>query len=173
MSLATVPDTSAQRVLTFEKGSVVFSSDAPLELISATSKELKGRLDVEKKFFAFAVAIRSFNGFNSALQKEHFNENYLESDRFPTASFSGKIIEDVDLSKDGIITVRAKGNFTVHGVTQERVIRSELRVAKGIISLHSKFVIKLADHQIAIPKVVHEKLASEINVEVNAQFSSP
>lgn len=153
-------------------GKIVFHSDAPLELITAKSDEMKGKFDVGKKAFAFAVKMVSFNGFNSPLQKEHFNENYMESDQFPNASFSGKVIEDIDFSKDGSYTVRAKGNLTVHGVVQERIIKADLIVKKGNISLKSNFTVLLAEHNIPIPKVVHEKLASEIKVEVNADLTA-
>lgn len=153
-------------------GSISFSSDAPLELIRASSNEMKGRVDMSKKIFAFSIRISSFNGFNSPLQKEHFNENYMESVQFPNASFSGRIIEDIDLTKDGSYTVRAKGNLTIHGVTQERIIKSDLVVKDGKVSLRSNFTVLLSEHNILIPKVVHEKLASEIKVEVKAELSA-
>jgi hypothetical protein len=149
-------------------GSIAFRSDAPLELIKAQSNELRGIIIPEKKQFGFVIDISSFKGFNSPLQKEHFNENYLESKKYPTASFEGKIIEDVDFSKDGDYTVRTKGNLTVHGVAQERIIKSSLSIKNKIVTVKSAFTVLLAEHSIPIPKVVHEKLASEIKVEVNA-----
>lgn len=151
-------------------GSISFRSDAPMELIKASSNQLKGIYDATKKQFAFTVNIKSFSGFNSPLQLEHFNENYLESDKFPRANFEGKIIEDIDLHKDGIYTMRAKGNLTVHGVAQERIIKCELIIRNNVVSLKSNFTVLLADHNIPIPKVVHEKLASEIKVEVKADL---
>ncbi len=153
-----------------QNGNVHFVSEAKLELIKASSNEMKGRLDISRKLFAFAVRINSFKGFNSPLQREHFNENYLESGRFPDASFSGKIIEDIDFSKDGQYIVRAKGMLNVHGVQQERIIKSTIDVKDGKIKLQSNFTVQLADHQIPIPKIVHEKLASEIKVEVKANM---
>jgi hypothetical protein len=149
-------------------GSIGFRSDAPLELIKAESNELKGLISPEKKQFAFIIAIKTFKGFNSPLQQEHFNENYLETNKYPSASFEGKIIEDIDFSKDGVYEVRSKGNLTVHGVTQERIIKSSVTVKSKNISLKSTFTVLLGDHNIPIPKVVHEKLASEIKVEVKA-----
>ncbi len=151
-------------------GFVSFHSDAPLELITASSKALRGKLDIEKKLFAFTVKISSFQGFNNPLQKEHFNENYLESNQYPNATFSGKIIEDIDFSVDGKHTVRAKGNFMIHGITQERIIKGDLVINKGTISVSSDFTVLLSDHNIAIPKIVHEKLASEIKITVKADL---
>lgn len=152
-------------------GSIAFRSDAPLELIKAQSTELKGVVVPEKKQFAFVIAVKTFKGFNSPLQQEHFNENYLESNKYPTASFDGKIIEDIDLTKDGVYEVRSKGNLSIHGVTQERIIKSELTVKNKNISIKSSFTVLLADHNIPIPKVVHEKLASEIKVDVKADLA--
>jgi hypothetical protein len=153
-------------------GAASFRSDAPLELITADSRELKGRFDISKKTFAFVIRIASFNGFNSPLQKEHFNENYMETDKFPTATFGGKVIEDIDLKTDGTYTVRAKGNLQIHGVVQERIIKSVLVVKNGVISIKSNFTVLLSDHNIPIPKVVHEKLASEIKIEINADLTT-
>jgi len=151
-------------------GSIAFRSDAPLELIKAQSNELKGVIIPEKKQFAFIISIKSFKGFNSPLQQEHFNENYLESNKFPTASFEGKIIEDIDFSKDGVYTIRSKGNLSIHGITQERIIKTEITVKNKTISFTSAFTVLLAEHNIPIPKVVNEKLASEIKVEVKANL---
>jgi len=161
----------AQQFYGTNKGLIKFHSDAPLELITASSNEMRGKLDIAKKIFAFSINVNSFTGFNNALQREHFNENYLESAQYPNASFSGKIIEDIDFSKDGIYSVRAKGNLSIHGIVQERIIKTELSVKKGNITVQSDFTVLLADHNIAIPKVVHEKLASEIKVAVKADLA--
>ncbi len=151
-------------------GKISFRSDAPLEVIRASSNDLIGALDLSKNNFSFKIDIHSFQGFNSPLQKEHFNENYMESDKYPNASFSGKIIEDVDLSVDGTYNVRAKGILTIHNVSQERIIQSDVTVKKNIITVHSNFTVLLSDHNIPIPQVVNQKLANEIKVEMNATF---
>lgn len=153
-------------VFSTTSGKIAFQSDAPFELIKASSKEVKGLLDPAKKTFAFKVRMETFQGFNGALQKEHFNENYVESTKYPDASFSGKIIEDTDFMKDGNYTVRAKGNFVVHGISQERIIKTEMVIKEGKINVHSAFTVMLTDHNIPIPKVVKDKLADEIKVDV-------
>ena len=66
----------------------------------------------------------------------------------------------------------AKGNLNIHGITQERIIKSEITIMEGKIRISSAFTVQLSDHNIPVPKVVHEKLASEINVEVNADMIS-
>ena len=151
-------------------GKISFKSDAPLEIIKASSEEMIGLLDIDKKNFSLKVDVHSFQGFNSPLQKEHFNENYLESDKYPVASFTGKIIEDVDLSADGAYELRTKGTITIHNIPQERIIKAEVTVKEKAITVHSNFTVLLSDHNIPIPKVVHQKLANEIKVEVNATF---
>ena len=152
-------------------GSVFFRSDAPLELIEAKSTKLKGLLDPAKQTFAFTVASETFEGFNSDLQREHFNENYLESQKYPKSSFTGKIIEKVDLSKDGEYVVRAKGKLTIHGIEQERIIRSTIKVKNGNVTIHSAFTVLLQEHNITIPRVVHQKIAEEIKVEIEAALT--
>ena len=152
------------------KGTIIFWSDAPLELIKASSNQLKGIFNAEKKLFAFTLNVNTFKGFNSPLQQEHFNENYLESAKYPRASFEGKIIEDIDLKRDGIYSIRAKGNLTVHGVSQERILKCELTIKNNVVTVKSNFTVLLADHNITIPKVVNEKLASQIKVEVKADL---
>jgi len=152
------------------EGSVYFRSDAPLELIEASSTELKGLINAEERTFAFSVPMSSFEGFNSPLQRVHFNENYMESKQYPNATFSGKIIENIDFTKDGLYTVRAKGQLNVHGIKRERIIRSELQVEEGQIEVHANFTVLLAEHDISIPKIVHQKIAEEIAVEIRAVF---
>src|SRR5207253_5763878 len=90
-------------------GVTKFTSEAPLELIKAQNNKTTGVVDLGTKNVAFSVVIENFNGFNGDLQKEHFLENYMESDKYKTSDFKGKIIEDVDFSKAGTYMVRAKG----------------------------------------------------------------
>lgn len=167
--LFTVP-CMAQKVYEVKNSKITFNSEAPKELISAETGELKGLVDLNKKAFAFRIGITSFQGFNSPLQREHFNENYMESNIFPEATFTGKIIEDVDLSKDGIYGIRAKGKLKIHGVEKERIIKALVTVKNGNIDIRSTFTVLLSDHNIKIPRVVSEKLAPEINVTLSADL---
>jgi len=156
-----------QKIFQGHDGYLKITSEAPLELIRATSRVLKGILSPEENTFAFSVEIKSLDGFNSELQRTHFNENYMESQKFPTASFSGKIIESMDWSKEGNFTVRAKGKLRIHGVEQERIISAEAEVLNNQVNIRSSFVVALADHSIDIPKVVTQKISEEIVVEVD------
>jgi len=152
------------------KSNAHFKSDAPLEIIEAKSTKLKGAINSNKRTFAFTIPIQSFQGFNSPLQLEHFNENYLESLKYKNATFTGKIIEKIDFSKNGKFTIRAKGKLTIHGITQERIIKSILEIKNGRLYVKSNFTVLLDEHKIRVPKIVHQKIAKEIMVNIEAEF---
>ena len=158
----------SQKKIVLENGTVSFTSNAPLEIIKASSNKMMAAIDPLSNQFVFSVNIQSFNGFNSGMQKEHFNEKYMESDLYPVATFKGKIIEKIDFTSDGTHEVRAKGDLTMHGQTQTRIIRSRIAINKGSISIQSEFTVPLADHNIMVPKLISEKIATEIDVNINA-----
>lgn len=160
----------AEKIFRCENGRVRFKSTAPLEIIEASSEKLLGAIDPAGQTFAWTVDVLSFEGFNSSLQREHFNENYLESTRYPNASFSGKIIEKIDFDKDGTYAVRAKGKLRIHGVEQERIIKGRLEIRGGRVRVETVFTVPLSDHNISIPKIVHQKIAEEIEVTVEADL---
>lgn len=164
---------SAQDLYACRDGYVYWVSDAPLELIEAESNNLQGVIREDDRTFAFSLSIMSFDGFNSGLQREHFHENYLETEEYSRATFSGKIIESVDFSRPGSVTVRAKGMLEVHGIEQERIIKANLTIRPdGTIDISSDFTILLADHDISIPRIVFQKIAEEIRVRVRATLNT-
>ena len=152
------------------ESTVKFSSETRQELINASSEALQGVIDMDKKVFAFKISINTFFGFNSPLQREHFNENYMESSIFPEASYTGKIIEDIDFRKDGTYTVRTKGKLKIHGVEQEQIIKAVITIKGNTITIISGFMILLADYNIKIPRIVNNKLSSQIAVSVKAML---
>ncbi|MBK9254888.1 MAG: YceI family protein [Saprospiraceae bacterium] len=149
-------------------GNVLFVSDAPLEIIKAKSEKMQGVIQLKEQKFAFSVPIKSFEGFNGPLQREHFNENYLESNIFPTATYTGKLLDSIDVTTDGSYTVRTKGKLTIHGITKERILKHKITVQKGILTITSEFTVLLSDHNITIPKIVFNKIAEEIKVSLEA-----
>jgi len=163
-----LPGYSQENIFQVTKGKIAFKSDAPLELIEASSNDLKGLINFTSGSFAFSVSINSFQGFNSSLQREHFNENYMESEKFPKATFTGKIIESIDLANSGEVTIRAKGKLNIHGIEQERIIRSTLNIQNNKLTIKSNFSVLLQEHNITIPKVVQQKIAEEIYVTIEA-----
>ncbi len=150
------------------QGEISFASHAELELIKASSNKLAGLIDATTNHLVFKVNNQSFNGFNSGLQREHFNEKYMETEKFPACSFDGKIIEKVDFATNGTYEVRVKGELDVHGQKQVRIIKGKLTVRDKTIFVETTFSVPLADHNISIPKIVSQKIATEIEVIVTA-----
>lgn len=158
----------AQEKFSTNTGEVSFVSNAELELIRAKSTETQGLIDPSSNQFAFSVPIQSFKGFNSDLQRQHFNDNYMESATYPRATFAGKIIEQINFDKDSTYMVRAKGDLEIHGQKQSRIIRSKVTIRNKTLTIESGFTVPLADHNISIPKIVNQKIASEIEVSFKA-----
>ncbi len=149
-----------------ENAIVSFVSKANLETIIAQSKELKGSLDIQKRTYSITIPICSFEGFLNALQKKHYCERYVEGAKYPTASFKGKIIEDIDLSVPGTYSFRSKGILSVHGVDKERIIETKAVVKNGKIAIDSKFSILLEDHGIKISSMNSIVISKTVSVDV-------
>jgi polyisoprenoid-binding protein YceI len=150
------------------KGEVSFASHAELELIKASSTTLTGIIDTSTNKLAFKVNNKSFVGFNSGLQREHFNEKYMESALYPASTFTGKVIEKVNYAVNGTYDVRVKGELDIHGQKQIRIIKGKLTVHEKSLSIETTFMVPLADHNISIPKIVSQKIATEIQVHLTA-----
>lgn len=158
-------------LLKTSSGYAKITSDAPLEIISAETNMLKGILNPTAQTFAFQLEVTSLKGFNSALQQEHFYENYMETEVYPTAEFSGKIVEELDFTSNGNYKIRAKGILNIHGVKQERIINCQLNINNNTIIAGSDFMVNLADYNISIPKLVYQKIAEEIKVTIKATLN--
>lgn len=152
------------------RSEVSFVSDAPLEIIKASMRSAKGVMDPAARTFAVQVAMADLDGFNSPLQREHFNENYLESATYPHAVFKGRVIESLDLRTPGTTIVRAKGTFDLHGVERERIIECRIAVGRDGVRVTSTFPVLLEDHAIRVPRVVQRKVAPEAIVTVDLLF---
>lgn len=170
-SLATLPTgLKAQKKYTTRNAKIDFTSEAQLELIKAASSNVKGLIDPATNQFAFTIDVNSFQGFNSSLQREHFNEKYMESEKYPMATFSGKIIEQIDFLSDGSYDVRAKGDLNIHGVKQTRIIKGKISIKNGTLKINATFDVPLSDHNITIPTVVSQKIATQIKVQFDASM---
>ncbi len=163
-------DAFSQKMYVARNGTVGFTSDAPLELIQASSNELQGAIDIEKQTYIFVLNNASFSGFNSPLQQEHFHENYMESGKYPRTTFTGKIIEALQPVAGTDQYVRAKGILDLHGVKQERIIRAHIHYETNSMTLEAVFPVLLDDHHMRIPKVVSKKIAPEIDVKVDIKL---
>ena len=158
----------AQKYMT-RTGKVTFFSATSLENIEAFNNETGSVLDAKTGDIIFQVPIRSFK-FEKALMQEHFNENYMESSKYPKAEYKGKItnLSAVNFAKDGRYDVQTAGKMTIHGVTKDVSIPGTITVKGNTITSASKFKVKTADYNIAIPKLVEGKIAKEIEVTVNS-----
>lgn len=148
----------------------IFSS-TPVEDIRAVTNAGTAVFITAKQEIAIQVPIKSLE-FDKKLMQEHFNENYMESDKFPLAKFKGTIIPTIDWKKDGTYTVTAKGVLTVHGVDQPRTINGKITIKNGVISLYSTFEVACASHQIKIPSIVFTKIAEVIKVTIQGNLTA-
>jgi len=165
--LLTTSLANAQKFMT-KSGTIKFSSETPMEKIEGINRQVNSALDFSTGNFVFKVLIQGFE-FEKALMQEHFNENYMESDKFQNATFSGKInnIKDVNLAKDGIYKVVAEGDLSIHGVTNKVKTNGTLEVKGGKILGKSTFNVAPKDYNIKIPSAVIKNISEAIQVDVN------
>lgn len=157
-----------------KKGKVSFDATAANspEQIRATNDNAISVIDMSTGAMEFMVSMTAFN-FEKALMQEHFNENYVESEKYPKANFKGSItnIKEVNLAKDGTYPVNVKGNMTLHGVTKEVTATGSLTTKGGaVVAGKSEFKVVFSDFNIEIPKVVSDKLASEGKIKVDVAY---
>lgn len=148
-------------------GQISFTSKGVLETIKAQNKTVTCVLDAQSGQLQFSVIMRGFE-FKKALMQEHFNENYVESDKFPNADFKGQISSTPmpDLTKDGQYTVKVKGKLTIHGITQEVTTDGTITVKQQAVQAESAFNILLSDYKIRIPSLVKNNLSNTVNIVV-------
>lgn len=153
-------------------GKISFYSSTPIENIEAVNNQVSAVLETQTGDVAFVVPIRGFK-FEKALMQEHFNENYMESEQFPKATFKGNIVEinKVDFTKNGKHNVTAKGQLTIHGVTKTVTITGTLQVGKNSTIMASKFWVRPADFDIKISSIVASKIAEKIEVTVECKLN--
>ncbi len=159
---------NAQKFFT-KNGKVFFEANSPLEKIEATTNKATGVIDMASGKLEMKLLVKSFH-FEKALMEEHFNENYMESDKFPQAVFAGEItdVKSINLQKDGNYNVNLKGKLTMHGVTKDVTSQGVVTVkGNAIVAATSKFKILVADYGIKIPSTVREKIAKEAKIDVN------
>lgn len=150
-------------------GKVSFFSKTPMENIDGTNIKVMSVLN-SKREMAIIILNTNFD-FPNKLMQEHFNEKYVESDKFPNSTFKGRINEEIDLSKDGDYKVTVTGKLNIHGVEQERTVPGTVSVKGGNIQMTSTFKVKNADHKIEIPTIVSSKIAEELDVNVELSLA--
>ncbi|AWO02298.1 YceI family protein [Chitinophaga alhagiae] len=160
---------AAQDVYSCRNATLGFFSSAPLEDIEAKTSQGASAINIKTKAVYFKVPINTFQ-FKKKLMQEHFNENYLESDKYPHAEFKGKILEAVDLTQNGTYPVTVEGALNIHGVTRNYREKGTITVQNGKINATAKFTVRVADHKIKIPTLVVKNIAEVVEVSVNADY---
>lgn len=168
--LVAVSVTFGQKFIT-KNGYIKFYSVTPVETIEAHNRQVNSALDITTGDFVFKVLIKSFE-FEKALMQEHFNENYMESDKFPDATFSGKILNlsAIDFTKDGKYEAEVEGDMKIHGEIKKVKEKGTFEVSGGKISGKSVFMVHLADYKIKIPNTVVNNIAEDIQVTVDVNL---
>ncbi|MFL5753563.1 MAG: YceI family protein [Bacteroidia bacterium] len=150
-----------------ENTSISFFSATAMENIDAVNTVTKPVFNAGSGELLFKATNSAFK-FKSQLMEEHFNENYMESEKYPHTLFKGKITDKIDYSRDGVYEVSATGVLSMHGVDKERTIKGRVTIKDGKLKLFSKFMVKLSDHNIKVPGVVTYNIAEEVEVTVDA-----
>jgi hypothetical protein len=133
--------------------------------ITAVNKTSKPIMDISTGDVQVKISIQGFV-FPDPLMQEHFNENYLESDKYPDATFKGKINEPVDYTRDGVTKVTVKGNLEMHGVKKDINFDGTITVKGVEVILETRFKIHIADFHIKIPSLVVKNIAEDIDVKM-------
>ena len=162
---------SAQSKYFTRNGRVFFNASSPLEKIEAINDKSTSVVDFSTGQVEFGVLLKAFL-FERALMQEHFNENYVESDKFPKATFKGSIADagSIDRNKDGSYPVKVSGKLSLHGVTKDVETTATFVVKNGAISASADFRIEAADYNIEIPGLVKDKVAKTISINIQSNY---
>lgn len=152
-------------------GRVTFYSKAPMEDIEAKNRTTTAVIDSKSGAVQFAVQMKGFE-FEKQLMQQHFNENYVESDKYPKSEFRGTITNnsDINYNKDGSYTARVKGKLTIHGVTRDVESTGTLKINGGKIDASSTFNVLISDYNIKIPNIVKDKVSNSIRIVVDCNL---
>lgn len=146
-----------------------FFSTTPLEDIEAISKTGASALNTQTGDILVKISNTSFD-FKKKLMQEHFNENYMESDKYPLSIFKGKLIGTVDYTKPGTYQVSAKGDLTIHGVTKSYEVPVKIMVTNTGVNATTSFWVQMEDHKIKIPKIVIKNIAEAVEVKISVLY---
>jgi polyisoprenoid-binding protein YceI len=161
----------SQKYMT-KNGYIGFYSHTPIEDIKADNNQVASVLDISTGEMVFQTLIKSFR-FEKALMEEHFNENYMESEKYPKATFKGKItnLSAVNFSKNGVYDAVVGGDLTIHNVTNKISTKGTIEIVTGGINATSKFSIVPEDYKISIPGIVRDKINRSLEVIVIMKYT--
>jgi polyisoprenoid-binding protein YceI len=162
---------NGQRYMT-KDGFISFFSHTPLEDIKADNNQVASVVDISSGEIVFQVLIKSFH-FDRALMEEHFNENYMESVKYPKSTFKGKItnLSEVDFKKTGTYEIMVEGDLTIRDITKKVSVKGTLEVLQNGLNAEAKFNIAPEDYNIRIPGVVRDKIAKSFEVTVKMKYA--
>lgn len=154
-----------------KNGIITFFSDAPSEKIEGHNNQVNTAMDISTGDLVFKVLMKSFE-FENALMQEHFNENYVESDKFPNATFKGKVTNliEINFTKNGKYKAMVEGDLTIHGVTKKVKQTGTFEIKDGKILTNAKFSIAIKDYNIKIPNTVLKNIAENVDITVNVSL---
>ena len=163
-----LPHARAQGKYLTKAGQVSFFSATPIEDIEARNKQVAAVLDFGTGQLAFTLPVKGFV-FKRTLMQEHFNENYLESDKFPRATFKGRFVgfEAATLATAGAHPVQVEGDLTLHGVTRHIQLPASLELKDGRLQAFAAFTVASADYNIDVPMLVRNNIAKTVSVRVS------
>ena len=167
--IATCTVCSAQLLMS-RNGTISFHSHTFLENIDAVNEHVMSVIDCSNKNLAFSCLMKQFL-FHKKLMQEHLNENYVESDKYPKATFSGSYTEEVPFDKDGTYNITVKGKLTIHGVTKVIEQPATLTIKGGIITGITSFKVNPTDYNIEIPFIVRNKIEKENTVKIKVEWT--
>ncbi len=144
-----------------------FFSAATIEDITADNTSAKPVMSSATGDIQISLTNEDFV-FKKKLMQEHFNEDYMESDKFPHTIFKGKVNEKVDYNKDGVNNVTVTGTMDMHGVKKVITIPGTLTIQGGVIFIKTKFDVKVADYKIKVPSLLGNDIAESVAITVNA-----
>jgi hypothetical protein len=153
---------------TADKAFVSFFSDAAIEDITAENSKTSTIFNSATGDIVFSVPIKDFK-FAKSLMQEHFNEKYMESEKYPKATFQGKLT-GYDMKKSGVQDARAQGKLTVHGVTRDIDVPGTFEVTGKKVNMKSKFMVKVADYNITIPQLLFQNIAEQVEVTIDFTY---
>ena len=153
---------------TVEKSFVSFFSSATIEDITADNLKAASIFNTSTGDIAFSIPIKEFE-FAKSLMKEHFNEKYMDTEKYPKATFQGKI-NGFDSKASGIQSVKAAGKLTIHGETKEIEVPGTIETQGDKLYMKSKFMVKLEDYKITIPQLMWQNIAEQVEVTVDFIF---
>ena len=161
------------KLYTTKTGTAWFDAGTGAEDITGTNKSVLSAINPATGDLQFSILIKGFE-FWSQLLQEHFNENYMESDKFPKSTFRGKItnIDKVNFKKDGTYPVTVKGTLEIHGVKNEVETKGTLIVKGESVDASSEFIVTMDDYKIAIPGAVKDKLSKTAKIKINCNYTS-